>query len=352
MGSFRCRRLVSWLLPLSLSLPSSAKVSSLDELRSRIAKLDQATPGELGVYLGRLESTSEGSLAHDATRPRYLSSTTKVPIAIVLLQKVEQGELSLEQELVLRSSDYVDGAGETIWLKPGARLEVKTLLERMLVQSDSTATDMLIRLIGEEELNRHLRARIAPSGFGRITSLLDVRKEVYAEFHPNARELDNLDFIELKRAGPARALGLLAAKLRVSPGELRLRTLQEGYERYYLKGKNSADLVSYGRMLERLAAGELLNAENTRWMLGLMQRAVTGELRIKAGLRPGWSFAQKTGTQRGRMCNMGILSDSQGAFAVIAACVEKFEIPALAEKALARLGEVVSRSGFLLRDQS
>lgn len=348
------RSLAASLVLLGIGTPTSNGTWK-EDLRLKIAAIDQESPGNLGVYVKRLDDASATDyLSYDAERPWYLSSTTKLPVAIVLLQIVEDGKLSLDQELILQTSDYVDGSGNTIWLKPGTRLKVRTLLEGMLVQSDSTATDMLIRIIGEEELNRHFKARVSPlsfgpSGFGRITTLLQVRRDVYGEFHPKARDLTNMDFIELKKVEPQRRLNALASKLGVSRGELRLQTLAEGYENYYRSGDNTADLVSYGRMLERLENGNLLNVEHTRWLLELMEKSVTGENRIKAGLAPGSHFAQKTGTQYDRICDVGIIRDSGRVPLVIAACVEKFEEPARAERALELLGRAVTRSGAIGR---
>lgn len=318
-----------------------------EDLLGRIVEIDKKNLGNLGVYVKRVDESQ--ALGYDDARPWYMSSTTKVPVAIVLLQKVEEGEFSLDREFVLQTSDYVDGSGDTIWDKPGTRLTARVLLERMLTQSDSTATDMLIRMIGEKELNRHFKARVASSGFGRITTLLEVRKEVYAGFHPKARALTNTDFIELKKVEPDKKLEALASKLRVSVDELKFRTLQEGYEEYFSRGDNSAELASYGRMLERLVEGKLLNAENTRWLIGLMEKTVTGEKRIKAGLGPMWRFAQKTGTQQGRICNVGIVRGEVGSLAVIAACLEKFEDRDRAEQTLEQLGRAVASSGALDR---
>jgi beta-lactamase class A len=46
---------------------------------------------------------------------------------------------------------------------------------------------------------------------------------------------------------------------------------------------------------------------HTALVLDAMERITTGDRRIKAGLPAGVSFAQKTGTQISRACNVGVV---------------------------------------------
>jgi beta-lactamase class A len=48
--------------------------------------------------------------------------------------------------------------------------------------------------------------------------------------------------------------------------------------------------------LSLLAQGKLLSARSTTSLLTLMHSSKTGPLRLKSGLRPGWTLAHKTGT--------------------------------------------------------
>jgi beta-lactamase class A len=48
--------------------------------------------------------------------------------------------------------------------------------------------------------------------------------------------------------------------------------------------------------LSLLAQGKLLSARSTASLLTLMRSSKTGPLRLKSGLRPGWTLAHKTGT--------------------------------------------------------
>lgn len=316
------------------------------ELKKAIESLDESTPGELGVYVKRLDDGRE--LKYEADRKWYLASTVKIPVAIALLQEVEKGAISLDQKLELKKSDFVDGTGEILWSDPGKRFTVAKLLEEMLTESDSTAADMLIRLIGVQKLNDRVRTMSEPGSFNPITTLLQVRADAYSELHPRARELTNMDFIDFKKSkGLDERLNRFLSRLGLRKDDLESGTIEEAFERYYEKEVNSATLDGFGKLLEKLQAGELLNQRHTKLVLGYMSRMVTGEKRIKAGLPPSVSFAQKTGTQIRRICNVGILNNRKtpGRHAVVTACLEKFEDQDEAEKALSRLGELIVKTG-------
>jgi beta-lactamase class A len=320
---------------LFLILAVFAQGASWQEpLESRLAALDESAPGSLGVFVKRLKDGQ--TVSYHGDRPWYLSSTVKAPVAVALLKKVEKGELSLSQQLTLRASDYVDGAGDLQRTKPGTRFTVRSLLERMLVHSDSSAADMLIRLIGADYLNAFLG-----NGFGQITTILQVRYDAFGELHPKAKTLANTDFIEFKRVRDyGERLGVFRRRLGLARNELRAPSIKAAFERYYERGLNSASLEAYGELLEKLVKGELLNAENTKMLLGFMERITTGERRLKAGFPKGTEFAQKTGTQVGRICNMGVVRPSGDAL-VVAACVEKFSDQAGAENLLKRVGKAL-----------
>jgi beta-lactamase class A len=319
--------------------------------------LDARTPGELGVYN---KTTGERAALHyQSERPWYLASTVKIPVAIAVLQRVEDGDLALDDKLTLKASDYVDGSGDLLWQEPGTRVSIRSLLEKMLVNSDSTATDMLIRRLGEEALNAQIHDRMDVSGFGPITTLLQVRYDAYGELHPAVKRLRNMDFIELKASPfPDERLQTLLSKLGVTAATLQSAGIPEAFEKYYALRRNSAPLQSFGRLLERLNAGELLSPTHTNFMLGLMEKMVTGEKRLKAGLPPHVRFAQKTGTQHGRICNVGLIhTESQAHVSgdravVVAACAEKFGQQREAEAALAAVGEALAKHHPYLQRKS
>jgi beta-lactamase class A len=310
-----------------------------------IEKIDREMSGKFGVYLKWVGTGHE--VSHEAERSWYLASTIKIPLAVAVLKQVEAGELALDQELVLAETDYVDGAGVLLFAEPGTSFTVDELIRNSIEDSDSTATDMLIRLLGEDELNRQVSAMAGEEEFGRITTILQVRYDAYGTIHTDVARLSNMDILALRNAGayPER-FALLIEKLGIEPTAAGVGSVPEAFELYYQTGANSGSLAAMGTLLERLVKGELLSPENTARLLGYMQNVSTGDRRIKAGLEGAMPFAHKTGTQVARACDVGVLNpEAEDDAIVVAACAEGFAELSEAEAAFKRLGSLLRELG-------
>ncbi|WP_411833643.1 serine hydrolase [Pseudoxanthomonas mexicana] len=311
-------------------------------LAEAVDAIDAAMPGDFGAYVARFGEAA-GTLDRGDGRRWYLSSTIKVPVAIAVLEEVDAGRLSLDEELVLARTDFVDGAGDLLQHDPGARFSIAQLLRKSLRDSDSTATDMLIRKVGEDHLNARITDWVG-DGFGPITTILQVRYDAYGALHPGVAKLDNMQLVALRNAeaGEPR-LRALADALGVPREDLRADSLQAVFDDYYRSGRNAATLPAFARLLERVAAGELLSPAGTGLLLDHMRGISTGDRRIAAGLPDGTDFAQKTGTQQGRACNVGIIDAARGqeGATVVVACAEGFEDLAQAEQAFRSLGRAL-----------
>lgn len=133
------RRMVTTFVALGVCISTAAAEIRSDELAAAAEAIDQDHPGSLGVYAKHLASGE--TVRHRAERRWYLASTVKLPLAIAILQAARDGEISLQDEMVLEDSHRVDGAGHLLWADSGARHTVESLIGYSIENSDSTATD-------------------------------------------------------------------------------------------------------------------------------------------------------------------------------------------------------------------
>jgi len=305
-------------------------------LNEELTGLYQKYPSQIGLYVKNLENGQEFSLAAD--QKWYLASGIKLPVAITVLRQMEEGKFTLDTELELKEADYIDGAGLTNWKKPGSRLSIKFLMKQMLMYSDNTAADMLIKQVGLERVNNFLKDNYEGE-FSEVTTLAGVRRLLYGAIDSRAERLTGKEYIYLKKRPEHRRVGALARLLKVQKSQFNIRTLAEAYKAYYRKEKNSGSLTAYGQLLEDVVRGDFLSQKSKSFLLSTMSKAKTGRRRIKAALPKGVVWAHKTGTQYQRYCDFGI-ADAL----IIAACTRRLPKKE-AEMALRLAGKAIVDSG-------
>ena len=335
------------ILPLLLTSPPSRSADWQTELRQRIARIDSSSPGKLGVYVKRLDNGE--TVGHNADQLFYLSSSVKVPIALAVLQQVDAGKLALESKVVLQETDKIDGSGDVVWDQPGSSYTIDSLLTRMLGVSDNTAANMLIRTVGEEALNKSAAA-VLGKGFVRLTTLTDVRRDVYAELHPDARRLTNKQLVEIAatKKGPQRVEAVRRA-LDLPKSALKVKTMGDAYDNYYRRNFNSATLEGYGSMLEQLVRGQLLSAQSLERLFGYMKFGKRGDYRLEGGIPKSEMIIHKTGTQYRRACHMAVINPQQGGAKaiVVTTCASDMDDENEAGGIFKRVGEAVSKTALV-----
>ena len=183
-------------------------------------------------------------------------------------------------------------------------------------------------------------------GFRGFTTFAQVRQDVYAEIHPDARKLDNDALVRIAAApiGPGRIENLRRA-LRLQPGDLRTRRIEEAYAAYYKTLKNSATLEAYGAMLEKLVRGQLLKPATTAKLFHDMKLGNFTNYRLQAGLPRTLPFIHKTGTQFERACHVGVIRPEGGAprGLVVVACTADVDELKTAGEILRQVGVAIAK---------
>lgn len=229
----------------------------LSSLSTPILQLIEQAGGEWGVYLEDLHSGE--TVTHNEHQRFYAASVIKVPIMTAVFAEAYAGKIALEQTITLRREDQVGGAGVLQHMSPGTELTVQDLVTLMIIQSDNTATNMMIDLVGAESIRTAM----------------------------SKTEMVNSQFYN---------------KLMVVPAEL------EGYNeltaadmgahfRYLATGK----VISYDSCLKMMA---ILKQQQHRDRIPLLLPDPEGDF---IGMVPKWEFANKTGSVINITHDTGIL---------------------------------------------
>src|SRR5690606_8483267 len=115
-------------------------------LEQTIRQITEEAGGKWGISLYDLD-TGETWSVHE-NESFYSASIIKIPIMIAVYAAHNRGERNLSESMKLRREAIVGGSGVLQHLTPGIKLTVYDLVTLMIIQSDNTATNMLIDLLG------------------------------------------------------------------------------------------------------------------------------------------------------------------------------------------------------------
>ena len=89
----------------------------------------------------------------------YSASIIKLALIATLMQEVDSGQHSLDEKLTVKPEDVVGGAGSLQKEKFPQDVTIGRLAKLMITQSDNTATNALIRLVGFDKVNAFIKSQ-------------------------------------------------------------------------------------------------------------------------------------------------------------------------------------------------
>jgi beta-lactamase class A len=128
----------------------------LGTLQTELSTMSQHAPGNVGIMVRDLTTGYSDSV--NATAEMPAASTIKVPVMVEVFQQLVGGDFDLNRTVTLQDSDRDWGWGDLADAPSGSRYTVSRLLTLMITESDNTATNMLIRLVGRSAINREMRS--------------------------------------------------------------------------------------------------------------------------------------------------------------------------------------------------
>lgn len=127
------------------------------ELEKEVAKIAEAAKGKVGVAAVLLETGNAAMVNGGERFP--MQSVYKLPISIAVMDQVRRGELDLDEKIGVTKEDMVR-AGMRSPLRDanpnGGEFTIRELIRLAMVESDGTASDVLMRVAGVGEIQAFL----------------------------------------------------------------------------------------------------------------------------------------------------------------------------------------------------
>ena len=138
--------------PVSLTQEIPALKSSLQELPNLYPSL---TPK---VFYVDVDTGHYVSV--EGTETVAAASTIKLPILLAFFEEVDAGRIDPNQTMAIQPEQIAEGSGDMQLSAPGTQFTALEVATQMIISSDNTATNMMIDLLGGNEiLNARFRAQ-------------------------------------------------------------------------------------------------------------------------------------------------------------------------------------------------
>lgn len=116
--------------------------------------------------------TPAGIVSVNGSTQHASASMIKLVVLAALLDKVAAGEINLAAQVEVTSSDIVSGTGTVQDDGPGT-YELQELARRMIADSDNTATNVIVDLIGMDAVNEEA-SKLGLTGTAMARKMMDV----------------------------------------------------------------------------------------------------------------------------------------------------------------------------------
>ena len=245
-------------------------------LARTITTLGENFDGDVGIAVQSVEDSWVAAHNGDLKLPQQ--SLSKLWVAATVLDRVDSGELALDEIIPLTAADL------SIFHQPirkkiltgGYRPTIAELLRFAMTQSDNAANGALFRRVGgqagvtrfliENDLGDILMSEGEKELQMSIVGMEWQDRFSYGRHFWQARE-------KLPFGARAEAMG-----------------------RYLEDPPDGATPIAVASGLAELQRGNLLSRQSSAYLIDLMARSKTGPKRLRGGLSDGWTMPHKTGT--------------------------------------------------------
>lgn len=299
-------------------------LTPLAVLERRLVTLARTIDADWGIYVRFLDNGDE--IAIEADKTIDTMSLIKVPILVALMQRVDRGEVDLDQRITLEEDHKRLGTGVIRLFQAGATFTLRDMAWMMEVVSDNTATDLCLAAAGgPDAVNASMKA-LGIEGIEMTGTALDWFRAIAGSMEA-----------DLTTASP----GELA---RLGYPLTRPDQLSDARARYHFEGGRPFSLATpraLGELLAQLHAKTCASRDSCDAILAML----AGQQLRNQAPRFVWgaNFAHKTGAFLPFIASdVGIVTPYRGSPAVFCFMAQRYAgVSAFLDDAVGRMSELV-----------
>ena len=126
----------------------------MNDLVNEIEKLIWNLNENISILIKDLSSENE-IYNLNSTEKLVSASTIKVPIMLAIFEEVKSGKVNLNDTILVTKNDILD---DTEIFENGENYySINELINWMIIESDNTATNVLLKYFGMENINNYIK---------------------------------------------------------------------------------------------------------------------------------------------------------------------------------------------------
>lgn len=239
------------------SISDSDRPIGFHELMTELEKQAAKFKGEAGILVKDLQT--QQTIGINSSKLFPSASLVKVPIMAAYFQAQAEGKLNISDKLVLKRKHKIRSCSKLYFVRTGTKIPISDLIERMITESDNTATNVLVDNLGFSYLNQKFVE------FGLKNT--DIRRDI-------------MD-LEWRNAG--------------------------------IENYTTAEDMAV--LLEKIYRGQLVSVDASAQMLAVLKRQKVND-RLPKGLPGNITIAHKTGLLKGTVSDVGVVFTTKGDFII------------------------------------
>ncbi len=193
---------LSWAVALLVACTPPSDARQADRATESVGPADLQSVVE--ERLERLDAISSLHAVHlptgrevavRADRPMNTLSVIKIPVMVQAYRDHASGRLDLDERVEVLPEDLRRGSGLVQTFAPGLNPTLRDLVRQMIITSDNTATDMVIRAVGLHRVNELLVSQGYRETALRMTTG-DIFREVWVRADPANASMTDVQVFE------------------------------------------------------------------------------------------------------------------------------------------------------------
>lgn len=125
-------------------------------MEENILEQIKSVPGKVGFYYKNL--ITGDTLEFQKDLQLHAASVIKIPILIEVFSRLETGGMEKSEVFTIHDKDKLPSCGALTYMHEGLQVTLEDLYTLMIILSDNTATNLLIKRLGMESINKTMQS--------------------------------------------------------------------------------------------------------------------------------------------------------------------------------------------------